>query len=222
MSKLPIKDSQGKAVGEYDIADELLTYDKGLQALQDAVVRHRANKRQGSASTLGKGEVAGSNRKLWKQKGTGRARTGLRQSPVWRGGGVVFGPKPRDYRKNQNKREARLAFRRAVSEKIAGGQIVVVDDLSLAAPKTREFASLMNALAVRAPALFLTHGVQEDLLRASKNIPRVEVTTGDNVHTYQLLRYGTVVATREAMADLEERLRKAKGGKARGGQGEQA
>ena len=94
MSKLPIINLQGKPAGEYDIADELLTYDKGLQALQDAVVRHRANCRQGSASTLGKGEVSGSNRKLWKQKGTGRARTGLRQSPVWRGGGVVFGPKP--------------------------------------------------------------------------------------------------------------------------------
>lgn len=217
MSKLPIKDSNGKAVGEYDIADELLTYDKGLQALQDAVVRHRANKRQGSASTLGKGEVAGSNKKLWKQKGTGRARTGLRQSPIWRGGGVVFGPKPRDYRKNQNKQEARLAFRRAVSEKIAGGEIVVVDALTLSAPKTREFAAVMDQLGVSAPALFLTHGVRDDLVRASRNIPRVEVSSAANVHTYQLLRYGSVVATREAMADLEERLRVAKGGKAKGG-----
>lgn len=214
MSKLPIKDLQGKAAGEYDVADELLTYDKGLQALQDAVVRHRANQRQGSASTLGKGEVAGSNRKLWKQKGTGRARTGLRQSPVWRGGGVVFGPKPRDYSKQQNKREARLAFRRAVSEKIAGGQITVVDDLSIAAPKTKEFAALMHTLGVQAPALFLTHDVKEDLVRAARNIPRVELNTAANVHTYQLLRYPTVVVTRDAMAVLEERLRKAKGGKA--------
>ncbi len=214
MSKLPILNQQGKAAGEYDIADELLTYDKGLQALQDAVVRYRANCRQGSASTLGKGEVAGSNRKLWKQKGTGRARTGLRQSPVWRGGGVVFGPKPRDYSKAQNRQEARLAFRRAVSEKIAGGEIKVVEDLEIAEAKTKAFASLMSNLGVQAPALFITHEVKADLVRAARNIPRVEVTTSDNVHTYQLLRYPTIVITREAMAALEERLRKSKGAKA--------
>jgi len=214
MSKLPIKDTQGKQSGEYDIADDLLTYDKGLQALQDAVVRYRANRRQGSASTLGKGEVAGSNRKLWKQKGTGRARTGLRQSPIWRGGGVVFGPKPRDYSKAQNRREARLAFRRAVSEKIAGGDITVVEDLTISAPKTKEFAGLMESLGVKAPALFVTANVSEDLVRASRNIPRVELTTVDNLHTYQLVRYNSIVITRDAMASLEERLRKAKGGKA--------
>lgn len=214
MSKLPIKDLQGKAAGEYDISDDLLIYDKGMQAVQDAVVNHRANLRQGSASTLGKGEVAGSNKKLWKQKGTGRARTGLRQSPVWRGGGVVFGPKPRDYGRTQNKREARLAFRRAVSEKIAAGQVIVVEDLLLASPKTREFAALMTGLGVSAPALFVTQGVNADVVRASRNIPRVEVTTSDSLHTYQVLRYPTLIVTRAGMAGLEERLQKAKGGKA--------
>lgn len=211
MSKLPMKDLQGKSVGEYDVADELLTYDKGLQAVQDAVVNHRANLRQGSASTLGKGEVNGSGRKLWKQKGTGRARTGLRQSPIWRGGGVVFGPKPRDYRRSQNRREARLAFRRAFSEKIAAGQVLVIEELSLSAPKTREFASLMTSLGVTAPALFVTETVQADVVRAARNIPRVEVTTSDSVHTYQVLRHPNLVITRAAMAGIEERLRKAKG-----------
>lgn len=214
MSKLPMKDLQGKAAGEYDLADDLLIYDKGLQAVQDAVVNHRANLRQGSASTLGKGEVAGSNRKLWKQKGTGRARTGLRQSPVWRGGGVVFGPKPRDYSRTQNKREARLAFRRAISEKIAAGGVIVVEELTLTAPKTREFAALMTAMGVQAPAMFVTEGVQTDVVRAARNIPRVEVTTADLLHTYQVLRYPTLVITRAGMTALEARLRKAKGGKA--------
>jgi large subunit ribosomal protein L4 len=213
MSKLPIKDLQGKASGEYDIADDLLVYDKGLQAVQDAVVNHRANLRQGSASTLSKGEVSGSNKKLWKQKGTGRARTGLRQSPVWRGGGVAFGPKPRDYSRDQNRQEARLAFRRAVSEKIAGGQITVVEDLSLASSKTKEFAALMKGLGVSGPALFVTDEVKSDLVLASRNIPLVEISTAANVHTYQVLRYPSVVVTRAAMAALEERLRKAKGGK---------
>lgn len=214
MSKLPILNLQGKAAGEYDLPDDLLTYDKGLQALQDAVVRFRANQRQGSASTLGKGEVAGSNRKLWKQKGTGRARTGLRQSPVWRGGGVVFGPKPRDYSKSQNKREARLAFRRAVSEKIAGGEIKVVEELSVSEPKTREFASLMKNLDVKAPALFVTAETSPDLVLAARNIPRVELTTAVNLHTYQLVRYSTIIIDRAAMSKLEERLTAAKGAKA--------
>jgi large subunit ribosomal protein L4 len=212
MSKLPIKDLQGKPAGEYDIADGLLVYDKGLQAVQDAVVNHRANCRQGSASTLSKGEVAGSNKKLWKQKGTGRARTGLRQSPVWRGGGIAFGPKPRDYSRDQNRQEARLAFRRAFSEKIASGQVVVVEDLSLSAPKTREFTGLMNGLGVSAPALFVTDVPKADVVRAARNLQRVEVTTADNVHTYQVLRYATLVVTRAGMARLEERLRKSIGG----------
>ena len=214
MSKLPMKDLQGKSAGEYDISDDLLTFDKGLQAVQDAVVNYRANLRQGSASTLGKGEVAGSGKKLWKQKGTGRARTGLRQSPIWRGGGVVFGPKPRDYSRNQNRREARLAFRRAFSEKIAAGQVIVVEDLSVPQPKTREFAALMTGLGVRAPAIFVTDTVETDVVRAARNIPRVEVTTADSLHTYQVLRYPTLVITRAAMAVIEERLLKAKGGQA--------
>jgi len=214
MSKLPIVNLQGKAAGEYDLPDELLTYDKGLQALQDAVVRYRANQRQGSASTLGKGEVAGSNRKLWKQKGTGRARTGLRQSPIWRGGGVVFGPKPRDYSKAQNKREARLAFRRAVSEKIAGGEIKVVEELTVSEAKTREFAALMKNLGVDAPALFVTAETSDDLVRSSRNIPRVELTTATNLHTYQLVRYSTIIIDRAGMSKLEERLQTAKGANA--------
>ena len=212
MSKLPIKDLKGNTAGEYDVADELLTYDKGLQAVQDAVVNHLANRRQGSASTLEKGDVAGSGRKLWKQKGTGRARTGYRQSPVWRGGATVFGPHPRDYSRSQNRREARLAFRRALSEKIAGGDIVVVDELTLSAPRTKEFATLMTDLGVKAPALFLTAEAQDDVVRASRNIPRVAVEMADNVNTYQLLRYSSVVVTKAAMEKLEARLRKAVGG----------
>lgn len=211
MSKLPIKDLSGAAAGEYDVADELLTYDKGLQALQDAVVNHLANRRQGSANTLGKGEVRGSNRKLWKQKGTGRARAGFRQSPVWRGGGVAMGPKPRDFGRTQNRKEARLAFKRAVSEKIASGTVTVVESLELSAPKTKEFVSLMNALGVSAPALFITASVQEDIVRASRNIPRVEVATADSIDTYRIMRYRDIVITRDAMAKIEERLAKAGG-----------
>ncbi|MBU0678134.1 MAG: 50S ribosomal protein L4, partial [Verrucomicrobia bacterium] len=112
---------KGESIGDFDFSDELLVHDKGLQALQNAVVAHRAAQRAGSASTLTKSEVAGSGRKPWRQKGLGRARAGYRQSPVWRGGGVAFGPKPRSYAKKISKKGARLAFRRAFSEKIAAG-----------------------------------------------------------------------------------------------------
>ncbi len=126
MSKLPIRGNDGRTSGEYEIADSLLVFDKGAQAVKDAIVRYQANHRQGSASTKNKGEVAGSNRKLWAQKGTGRARTGLRQSPIWRGGGVAFGPRPRSFAKDMPKQVARLAFRRALSDKIASGSVTVV------------------------------------------------------------------------------------------------
>ena len=128
MSKVPVYNVKGKAVGEVNVPDDLLLSSGGETAVHEAVVAHRAAARTGSASTLRKGEVSGSNRKPWRQKGTGRARAGYRQSPVWRGGSVAFGPKPRDFSKKLNKKVKRLAFRRALSARIAEGSVRVVED----------------------------------------------------------------------------------------------
>ena len=205
MSTIPVKNTKGKQTGEYTLSDDLLVFDKGLQSVQDAVVAYQANQRQGSASTLGKAEVAGSNRKLWKQKGTGRARTGFRQSPIWRGGGVTFGPKPRNYRKTISRRQARLAFQRAFSENVAAGQVFVLEDLALSAPKTKEFAAILKNLDVRV-ALVITNAVDQNLVLASRNIPKVEITTAASVNTYQLVRYPVIMVTKDALPALEQRL----------------
>ena len=130
----------------------LLVLDKGAQAVKDAVTAYRNALRAGTACTKGKGEVAGSNKKPWKQKGTGNARSGFRQSPVWRGGGVAHGPKPRDYEQKLNKKVWSLAFKRALSEKLEAGNVIVVDAFSFEAPKTKLMAKLLKDLGVERSA----------------------------------------------------------------------
>ena len=206
MSTLTIKNSSGDATGEYPLSDDLLEGEKGGQAMQEAVIAYLANQRQGSASTITKGEVAGSNRKLWKQKGTGRARTGLRQSPIWRGGGTVFGPKPRDYSKKLSRRHARLAFQRAVTDKVKAGQITVLEGIELSAPKTKEFAGILKNLEATYNTLVITDTVDQNLFLASRNIPKVEVTSAAEVNTYQVIRYANIFVTKAAMEQLEKRL----------------
>lgn len=206
MSKLPIRGNDGRPSGEYEIADSLLVFDKGAQAVKDAVVRYQANHRQGSASTKNKGEVAGSNRKLWAQKGTGRARTGLRQSPIWRGGGVAFGPRPRSFAKDMPKQVARLAFRRALSDKIASGSVAVVGAIDDSTPKTKAFASQLRALGGVGPTLIITDKVSANLRLGARNLPLVEVVNAASVNTYQLVRYPVILVTEAGMKALELRL----------------
>ncbi|MBN1269050.1 MAG: 50S ribosomal protein L4 [Kiritimatiellae bacterium] len=213
MSKLPVRNMKGESAGEFDLADDLLVLNKGAQVVHDAVVAYRANRRAGTASTLTKAEVAGTGAKPWRQKGTGRARAGYRQSPIWRGGGVAFGPKPRKYTKKLSKKAARLAFRRAFSDKVSAGQVVVIEDLSLAEPKTRPLAELLGKLGAQSGALLVVDQVARNLQLAARNLERVEVVTGKDVNTYQVLRYPLVLVTREGMARVQQRL-KAEGGKA--------
>jgi large subunit ribosomal protein L4 len=206
MSTLKVYDTKGGAVGEMDMPDALLCLDKGEQAVHDAVVAHMAACRAGTASTLLKGEVAGSNRKPWRQKGTGRARAGYRQSPVWRGGGIVFGPRPRDYRVGLGRKVARLAFRRALSEKIQAGDVRVVDTLALSEAKTKQLVAVLKALDVGKRALLVVEKMDETLKRAARNISAVELVQARDVGVYQILRYPVVIVTRGGMDVLKGRL----------------
>lgn len=212
MSKLPVKDMQGNQQGEYDLAEDMLVFDKGGQAVHDVVVAHRAKLRQGSASTRTRAEVRGSGAKPWRQKGLGRARSGTKQSPIWRGGGVAFGPKPRSYAKRVPKKVAQLAFRRAFSEKVAAGEITVVEKIAVAEPRTRDFAATLRNLDVDGLALVLVTGIDRNLKLASRNIPRVEVKPAGDVNTYDLLRYPKVLVEKTAMEQLESRLGVMSGG----------
>lgn len=205
MSKLAVYDMKGKALEKVDLSDDLLTT-RGQQAVHDVVVAYQAGIRAGTASTLGKGAVAGSNKKPWKQKGTGRARAGYRQSPVWRGGGVAHGPHPRSYDKKVPVKVARLAFRRAFSDLIREDRLCVLDQLELAEAKTKLAAGLLKALKLEKGALIVVEKLDKKLTCAIRNLPNVEAVAAHDVSTFQLLRYPATVVTRPALGVLQARL----------------
>jgi large subunit ribosomal protein L4 len=212
MSKLSVYDMKGVALGEIEFPEKLLTK-KGSQAVHDVVVAHQAGKRAGTASTLGKGAVAGSGKKPWRQKGTGQARAGYKQSPVWRGGGVAHGPHPRSYEKTVPQKVARLAFRRVISDLVREGRIRVVDQLTVAEPKTKVAIGVMKSMGLES-ALILVDRLDRNLICAVRNLRSVEATTAQTVSTFQLLRYPTTVVTRAAMDVLLTRLEGETGRKA--------
>jgi len=169
-------------------------------------VAYQAAQRTGTACTKTMGEVAGTGKKPWRQKGTGRARAGSFQSPLWRGGGVVFGPKPRDFSKRVSRSTRQLALRKALSERLKAGDVIVLDDLKLASAKTKEFVEVLAALQVDGSALVVASALDPNLRLASRNVPQVELTTSEQLNTYQVLRYDKLIFTRSAFEQVEQRL----------------
>lgn len=206
--KLLIKDIQGKSQGELEIKFPLIEDGKGTQAVHDTVVAYQAGQRSGTASTKNAGDVAGTNKKPWRQKGTGRARAGSFQSPLWRGGGVVFGPKPRDFSKKVNARTKQLALRKALSERLKAGDVIVVDDLKLGSPKTKDFIGVMSALDLSGTTLIVSSDTDKNLTLASRNLQHVALTTSDSLNTYDVLRPDKLVFTKGAFEKIEARLTK--------------
>jgi len=206
--KLSVKNTQGKAAGELEVKFALVENGRGTQAVHDTVVAYQAAQRMGTACTKTAGEVSGTNKKPWRQKGTGRARAGSFQSPLWVGGGVVFGPKPRDFSKKVNTRTKQLALRKALSERLKAGDVVVVDDLKLSSPKTKEFIGVISALELKGTTLVISTGVDKNLTLASRNVPEVALTTSDLLNTYDVLRPSKLLFTRSAFEKVEARLNK--------------
>ena len=196
----------GEAAADIAVEDGKLVLDRGAQALKDAVTAIRNGMRAGTACTKGKGEVAGSNRKPWKQKGTGNARAGFRQSPVWRGGGVAHGPKPRDFSQKVNRKVMQLAFARAISEKVGAGDVVVVSEFKFEAPKTKLMAKFLAKIGVERSALVLTGAVDENVMRMAGNLPRVAAMSAAEADVYTLMRFKTIVADRAAFDALMARV----------------
>src|SRR6267378_3112017 len=161
--KLKIQDIKGNSQGELEVKFALIANGKGTQAVHDTVVAYSAAQRSGTACTKTVGEVAGTNKKPWKQKGTGRARAGSFRSPLWRGGGVVFGPKPRDFSKKVSHSTRQLALRKALSERLRAGDVVVIDELKLSSPKTKEFLGTLSALNVQGSTLVIAPGQDKNL-----------------------------------------------------------
>jgi large subunit ribosomal protein L4 len=206
--KLAIKDLNGNPQGELDVQFPLVEGGRGTQAVHDSIVAYLANQRMGTACTKTAGEVTGTNKKPWRQKGTGRARAGSFQSPLWRGGGVVFGPKPRDFGLKVNQKTKQLALRKALTERLKAGDVLVVNDLKIGSHKTKGFVALMAKLELKGTALLVDAIVEKNLLLAARNVPTVEVTSADLLNTYQVLRSDKLVFTKDAFAKIEARLKK--------------
>ena len=172
---------------DINVDQSQLVLDKGAQAVKDAVTAIRNAMRAGTACTKGKGEVAGSNKKPWKQKGTGNARAGFRQSPVWRGGGVAHGPKPRSFEQKINKKVMQLAFARALSDKIVAGDVIVVDEFKFEAPKTKLMAAFLKTLGVDRTAVVVQKDVDDTTLLVTSNLPRIDYSTAQAIDVYTVL-----------------------------------
>lgn len=203
--KIAIKNLEGKDQGEHEVKFPLIQDGRGTQAVHEVVVAYRAAQRSGTASTKTAGEVAGTNKKPWRQKGTGRARAGSFQSPLWVGGGVVFGPKPRDFAKKVSRKTKQLALRKALSERIKAGDVVVVDDLKLG-PKTKDFVGVISRLELKGSTLVVSAAVDKNLSLASRNVPNVALTTSDSLNTYDVLRPAKLLFTKSAFEKVESRL----------------
>ncbi len=204
--KIAIKTIDGKSQGELEVKFDLIETGKGTQAVHDTVVAFRAAQRSGTACTKTAGEVAGSNKKPWRQKGTGRARAGSVRSPLWAGGGVVFGPKPRDFSKKVSKKTRSLALRKALSERLKAGDVVVLEDLRLATPKTRQIVDLISALELTGTALLVSSEIDRNLSLASRNVENVALATSDSLNTYDVLRPDKLIFTRKAFEKVSDRL----------------
>lgn len=207
MSNIKVFSAAGKASGEMTFADERLVLDKGMQAVKDVVVAIQNGLRAGTASTLSKGEVAGSNKKPWKQKGTGRARVGLRQNPIWRGGGVAFGPKPRDFGQKINRKVSQLAFTHALSDKIATGSVMVIEKFDFTEPKTQQMTALLKKLGVTRSGLIVTDQYEENVALSAQNLPGIAVLRAAEVDTYALLYFRTLIATKAGFEAITARMK---------------
>jgi large subunit ribosomal protein L4 len=204
--KLTVKDINGNQQGEFEVAFPLVEGGRGTQAVHDVVVAYQAAQRMGTACTKTMGEVNGSGKKPWRQKGTGRARAGSFASPLWRGGGVVFGPKPRDFRKRVSRNTRNLALRKALTERLNAGDVLIVDDFNLDTPKTKAFLEVLSKLDVSGTALIVSAEPNKNLSLASRNVEDVELTTSDVLNTYQVLRSDRLVFTRGAFEKVQARL----------------
>ncbi|WP_332649159.1 50S ribosomal protein L4 [Lysinibacillus sp. 54212] len=206
MTKVSVLSQTGASVGEIELNDAIFGIEPNEAVLFDAVIAQRASLRQGNHKVKNRSEVAGGGRKPWRQKGTGRARQGSIRSPQWRGGGIVFGPTPRSYSYKLPKKVRRLALKSALSAKVVEQNFVVLDALTLDAPKTKDFAAILKALEINKKALFVTAELNENVALSARNIPGVTVLTAAGINVLDLLGHEKVVFTKAAVEKVEEVL----------------
>ncbi|MGO1580376.1 MAG: 50S ribosomal protein L4 [Peptoniphilaceae bacterium] len=204
MPKISVLDMEGKSVEEIELNKEIFDIEINEHAVYLVVKNILANKRQGTHSAKTRSEVRGGGRKPWRQKGTGRARQGSIRSPQWKGGGIVFAKKPKDYSYTTPKKVRRLALKSVLTSKVQENQIIVVDNIKLEEAKTKNIVKVLNAINSDKKALLVLAGNDTDVKRAARNIPTVETVTAENINVYEILKYNSLIITKDALRVIEE------------------
>ena len=203
MAKVDVVNCKGEKVEEINLCDDIFGIEPNEAVVHQVVVALLANKRQGTQSAKTRSDVRGGGRKPWKQKGTGRARAGSIRSPLWKGGGVIFAPKPRDYSQKINKKMRRLAMKSVLSSKVLENELIVLDSLNFDAPKTKDMVDVLNNINTN-KALVVLADNNESVYKSARNIPGVSLVTVDTLNVYDMLKYYNLVLTKEAAQKIEE------------------
>lgn len=203
MAKVSVYNMEGKEVGDIELSDSVFGVEVNEHLVHMAVLQQLANNRQGTQKAKTRSEVRGGGRKPWRQKGTGHARQGSTRSPQWTGGGVVFAPVPRDYSFKLNKKEKRAALKSALSSRVSEEKLIVLDELKLDEIKTKNFKKMLDALNLD-KALFVLNENDEKIVKSARNIPTVKTTQLNTINVFDILKYNTVVVTKDAAKAIEE------------------
>ena len=204
MANLKVIDQKGKDAGEVTLNDEVFGIKPNESVVFDAIIRQRAGKRQGTSKVKNRSAVRGGGKKPWKQKGTGRARQGSIRSPQWRGGGVVFGPTPRSYAYSMPRKQRRLAIKSVLSQKLIDKNLIVLDQLTMSAPKTKEFKSMLDSLNIEGKVLVVSEDKNVQL--SARNLPKVKVVPINGLNVEDVVNYDKLILTKDAIEKIEENV----------------
>jgi len=204
---IPIYNSKGKEVEKLALDSKIFTGEVNKKILYQAVIMYNANQRQGNASTKTRGDVSGGGKKPWRQKGTGRARAGSTRSPLWRHGGVVFGPHPRDYHYDLPRKIKRLAFLSSINSKLNEEKVIGIESINLDEAKTKKFKAIIGALKLEGESLFVVDTIDDKVMRASRNLEEVSVKNYKDFSTMDVLNCDNLVISKAAIQKLPERFK---------------
>jgi len=206
MPKVALYNTSGAQIGEVELSDAVFGIEPNAHVVHEAVVMQRASLRAGTHKTKGRSEVSGGGRKPWRQKGTGRARQGSIRAPQWKGGGTVFGPMPRSYAYKLPKKVRRLAIKSALSAKVAGNELIVLDQLTMDAPKTKQFVEVLKNLKVERKALVVAAEYDENVALSARNIPGITFISADGINVLDVVGHDKLIMTKDAVQKVEEVL----------------
>lgn len=204
MPKIAVVDMEGKEVGTVDLSESVFGIEPNMAVMKDVVVNHLANLRQGTQSALTRSEVSGGGKKPWRQKGTGHARQGSIRAPQWRHGGIVFAPKPRDYSYSLNKKVKRLAMKSALSSKLLGSDIIVLDSLNMEEYKTKTMVRVLGNIGAEGKALIVLPEIRDMIIKSARNIPGVKTSQVGGLNVYDILNAKKLVILKDSISKIEE------------------